>query len=180
MDKLIFLLLLFIAFLLIIGLPIGLSYLVYLWTKRRRFDRRLRLLALTPIILFIYAVYDSFYPSDDFYKEDYEEVTSQKFPENGKILSKSASFPDHFGDYNSAALIEIDSSECQILQARLVENNFEEDSIEFSSTERRYVEKELSGRIYEVQLKKEINEGKYYFVGFLSDGKSIVYQRISW
>ena len=167
-------------FLLLLGIPIGSSYLIYRWMKKRNVDRRIRIISLAPIILLIYIVYDSIYPSDDFYKEDYKEVTNHEFPKSGNIISKSASFPDHFGDYTSSALIELDSSEYHSLQSKLIENKFVIDSTEFGSNEREHVERELNGRIYIKKMNKELSGGKHYFVGFLSDEKSIVYQRISW
>src|SRR3982751_5115802 len=63
-----------------------------------------------------YQIYLAFFPSDEFYIYDFKKVTGLAFPLSGKILTKSASFPDLHGDYNSCALIQVSESDYETLK----------------------------------------------------------------
>jgi hypothetical protein len=55
----------------------------------------------------VYSVYDSAYPSDDFYLGEYTEVTLRPAPSTARVVAKSASYPDFHGDYCSYSRIEL-------------------------------------------------------------------------
>ena len=78
------LLLLILIVIFLIGIPIGISYLIYNWIKKKEFDRKYRILAITPIIIVSYFIYDAIYPNEDFYKTDFKEVTAMEFPKKAK------------------------------------------------------------------------------------------------
>ena len=107
------------AIIIILGVPIGLSILIYLIIKKRKLNRKFQLLALIPILTISYIIYDAIYPSDSFYKEDFYEVTKIKFPENGDIIYKTATFPDQFGDYTSISISKIDKSDFRNILLKL-------------------------------------------------------------
>src|SRR6187455_2995215 len=44
-----------------------------------------------------------------FYKHDFKAVTGIEFPEDAKILYKTADFPDHSGDYTSVSIVRVNS-----------------------------------------------------------------------
>lgn len=172
------LILLFIIFL--IAIPISISYLIYLWIKKREFDKLYRLLALIPIIIVGYYIYDAIYPDTDFYKTDFKEVTEMEFPKNGKIRYKSASFPDQFGDYTSSSLSEFDIDYIKKLQTNLIKKGFVKKENKMCTEELDYIEDKKGDRKYSAQYCKDLNGGKYYSVGFLNDNKSVVVTRVSW
>ena len=62
----------FIAIILLVGIPIGISHFLYRWIKKKGFDKRLRLLASIPILIVGYFIYDAIYPSAEFYKTDFK------------------------------------------------------------------------------------------------------------
>lgn len=163
-----------------IGIPIGVSYLVYRWIKKKGYDKRLRLLALIPILTVGYFIYDAVYPSAEFYKTDFKEVTNMEFPENGKIKYKIASFPDHFGDYTSSFLAEFEQTDLKRLENQLKNQGFKEKENKMSSNELDYIERKKGRKAYTKQYIFEMENGKHYSVGFLDDNKSVIITRISW
>jgi len=163
-----------------IGIPIGISYLIYRWIKRKGFDKRFRLLALIPILIVGYFIYEAIYPSTGFYKTDFKEVTGMEFPKNGKIMNKIASFPDHFGDYTSSFLVEFEPPDLRKLENQLINNGFVEDEERMGSKELDYIEGKKGRKGYSKQYVRQTENGKYYSVGFLDDNKSVIITRISW
>lgn len=81
------LILLFVVVFFLFGTPIVISYLIYQWIKKMEFDIIYRLLALIPLIIVGYFIYEAIYPDTDFYKTDFKEVTDMEFPQNGEIIS---------------------------------------------------------------------------------------------
>ncbi len=173
-------LLLLIVIILGIGIPIGTSYLIYRWIKKKGFDKRLRLLALIPIIIVGYLIYDAIYPSAEFYKMDFKEVANMDFPKSGKIKYKTASYPDHFGDYSSSFLTEFEQADLTKLEHQLKNNGFVEKENKMSSNELDFIERKKGRNGYSKQYVQEQENDRYYFVGFLDDKKSVIITRISW
>ncbi len=174
------LILFLIAIILAIGIPFGISYLIYRWIKKKGFDKRLQLLALIPVLTVGYFVYDAICPSVEFYKTDFKEVTKIEFPESGVILYKTASFPDHFGDYTSSFLVEFDLTDLKNLENQLKKSGFEERENKMSSKELDYIEKKIGQKKYYKQYVRQRKNGRHYSVGFLDDNKSVIITRVSW
>ncbi len=172
--------LLFIAMVIGITVPTGISYVLYKWIKKKGIDKRLRLLAFIPIFIAAYFIYDAVYPSDEFYKVDFKEVTDMEFPKSGNIIAKTASFPDHFGDYISSFLIEFDPNDLKKLENQLINTGFEEKTNRMSSKELDYIEQRVEGKEYAKQFVYQLKNGKHYSVGFLNDNKSVIVTRVSW
>jgi len=174
------LVLLFLVLILLIGVPIGISYLIYNWIKKKEVDRKYRILAIIPIIIVCYFIYDAIYPSTDFYKTDFKEVTAMEFPKNGEIIYENASFPDQFGDYTSSFLAEFEKDYLKNLETNLINQGFVKKENKMSSLELTYIENRNGNRKYSAEYNKELDGGKYYSVGFLNDNKSVIITRISW
>jgi hypothetical protein len=68
----------------------------------------------------------SFELKDDFYKKEYEKVTSQPFPNTGVIIEKYAEYPDIHGDYEACALVSVSEQEYERL-GRLIDTRFPEE-----------------------------------------------------
>lgn len=180
MDSLIFILLLLLAFLLTVGIPSGIAYFIDRFIRKRNYNSRLRLFALTPIILLAFFIYRAFYPGEDFYEQDFKEVTGIEFPENGEFLYKTATFPDHFGDYTSTTIILVGQSFYQVLPQKLLLSGFKDETDSVYPNE---FQKALSyANIEKIEQKFTFTEkgGKYFVVCFLSDKQSLLIQRISW
>ena len=174
------LIILLIFVIILIGVPISISYLIYRWVEKSEIDKKYRLLSIIPLIIVGYLIYDAVYPDSDFYKTDFEEVTEIKFPENGKIIYKTASFPDQFGDYTSSFLVEFDKAYIKKLEANLKNKNFIKQENKMSSNELNYIESRKGNLKYSAEYEKIIDGGKHYTIGFLNDNKSVIITRVSW
>lgn len=93
-----------------IGITVAISYGIFRFISRKNFDKRLRLLALIPLLIVGYFVYSAFYPTEEFYREDFQEATGMVFPVNAEIEYKWASYPDQFGDYSSISIVKADKA----------------------------------------------------------------------
>jgi cbb3-type cytochrome oxidase subunit 3 len=171
---------LIIALVLFIGIPIGISFVIYRWIKKKEFNKTARIFALAPILIAGYFIYDAIYPGEEFYKTDFKEVTEMEFPKNGEIIYKAASFPDNFGDYTSSCLIELDSENLKELEKRLTEIGFVKKENKMITDQLDYIESKKGDKKYVTQYFKEKENGKEYFVGFLDDKKSVIVTRVSW
>lgn len=125
-------------------------------------------------------VYDAFYPSEDFYKVDFKEVTNMEFPESGKIKYKTASFPDHFGDYSSSILAEFEQNDLKKLEKHLKDGRLELTENKMSSNDLNYIERKMGQKSYLIHYFQQSKSGKLFSVGFLNDNKSVIITRISW
>lgn len=175
MDGLV--LILGIAIILIIGIPIAVGYGIYIFIKKKNLNKNFRWIALSPILIMGYIIYNAFYPSDEFYKEDFTEVTGLRFPESGKILYKTATFPDQFGDYTSVALIKVDADFYKSLSGRLSEKGFREVN-DLILLDKKTLKKYSDGYVKIVYNKSPT--GKSYSVGLVSDNELLIIERSSW
>jgi len=175
-----FVLLLIIAFLLIIGIPIGLFFLIYRFIKRRNYDKRLRIIALTPILIMSYLIYTAVYPSEDFYRQDFQEVTGMELPEQVEFKYKSATYPDHFGDYTSVSIIKVGKDFYNKLPNTLTKKGLIANGQKIHTTEFDIALKHMDNLEIEKEFSMEEGGGVYYYVGFLTDNESIIVKRLSW
>ncbi len=175
-----FFLLLILAFFLLIGISIGLSYLIYRFIKKRNYDKRLRLIALTPILIMTYLIYSAIYPNEKFYREDFVEVTGIELPEEVEFKYKSATYPDHFGDYTSISIIKVDKDFYKNLPNTLTQNGQKETGQKFHTPEFDKALEHKDNLEIDKEFTKEEGGGVYYYVGFLTDYETIIVKRVSW
>lgn len=161
-----------------VSIPVLLKYFFFRWAKRSKYKKFLYITALIPLAIVAYAVYNSVYPADEFYKENFEEVTGMRFPDHSEIISKSASYPDTHGDYTSAAAIKMSSKEYITLLDKMKISTFKNEAYNTSSPQLSIVERHIKARKYKTEYVKKF-EDKEYFVGFLPN-HTVVFCRISW
>lgn len=118
-------------FLPIVLIAVALAALTLGFIKKRNYHKRFRLLAFLPVLAAGYFIITPFYPDDNFYKKDFKEVTGLEFPEQGKILWKTASYPDHHGDYQSTFAARIPKDFFETLPVSLLSNGFIEQKSDF-------------------------------------------------
>lgn len=168
-------LLLIVLLLLLLLIPLGTIYLGY-WIPKKYGKKKLGCFISSVLLLgMAYPVYDALYPSDSFYEQEFKEITGKKL-RNAEILRSSASYPDFHGDYCSAALIQLEEKE----YAKLL--------VDIQNDER-FTDSQLVGsmELYEVTERKELKfihkasrngePDEFYFIGFLTDGKTILVQK---
>ena len=134
-----FVILVLIAYGLMIAIPIGLTILINRWLKKRIDTRLAKSIAMIPTLIMIFVFFRACHLSDDFYQEDFTEITTIEFPESGKVKYKRASFPDHHGDYTSCALIELSNTDYDLLQDTILELGFVEEENKFSSDKHKII-----------------------------------------
>ena len=175
------LLLLILMFILIIGVPIVISYFIYRKLRKTEFRKYAFIIPTLILGTLTYFIYTAFYPTDSFYKEDFETNTNIKLPATAQILSKDATYPDQFGDYWSSAIIELNEDEYLKLQSKLSKSkNFAIDT----TNQQMGITKEYYNLTEDVS-EKEIkivyyNKNEQWFkVAFLKDKKRIIFERSS-
>ncbi|APG66086.1 hypothetical protein LPB136_12210 [Tenacibaculum todarodis] len=157
------------------------SFLINRYIKKKGYNSKWKLLSLTPFFIVGYFIYIGIYPSDEFYREDFKEVTTIELPRYSKIKYKTASIPDHFGDYTSVSTIEVSKYFYKKLPIILKSKGFKKDIKEISSRELDKAIK-LSKDNNQVIISEYnlLEDSKSFYVGFLSDERTIIVQRLSW
>ncbi|MEM6299519.1 MAG: hypothetical protein AAF740_12595 [Bacteroidota bacterium] len=172
-------LLLFLLPILLLAFVIGSSVLLFRFIDRKGYRKGLGFLAFTPVWLLAYVVYAAVYPDEEFYREDFVEVTGVELPEEAKFQFKTASYPDHFGDYTSVSVIELEGEFYRELPKVLKEKGFVDDNdYEYTEDCRDALEDSE-----ELKVKRTLSSEQgstFYLVGFFSDEKTIIVKRISW
>lgn len=171
--------LILVIFLLITGFPIFLSVVLYRYQKKGKTRGWLKYLAIIPVLWIGYYLYSAVFPDDDFYKSDYTEVTGLEFPADAKIISKTASFPDLFGDYISVFVIRTSEQKYSEILSHLKASGFGAIEDNRHSPEMKD-ELNLAGLKVKTGLNSIKKTGIDFYVAFLSDNRSILVRRISW
>lgn len=178
MDDLILTLLLLLIPILTVGAPVLLSVAINRFLKKREVKPIWRILSLTPILIVGYIIHGAYYPSEEFYKNDFKDVTGIDLIDSAKFKFKTAGFPDHHGDYMSVSLIQLDSETYKDLPEELLNNKLTENSNRLGGKEMDKAKKKLKNLTIEKEFSRSA-DGVFYYVAFLSDHKSILVQRSS-
>lgn len=96
-----------IAFVIIYGSLSFIALIIFLVIKKTKWNPWFRTLAFLPFLAFWIITYE---PADAIYHYAFEEVTGEKIPEDFRIIEKSHSSCDEFGDYFAFAVFEVDAT----------------------------------------------------------------------
>ncbi|MDP4087482.1 MAG: hypothetical protein Q8934_23240 [Bacillota bacterium] len=179
MDKY-FILATLISTLVFIILPLGIIFLIYRLLKRKINLKTARVVSTILLIGLGYFIVRGFYPTDSFYKSNFEENTNINFPANAKLKAKQGvNNIYNLGDYNISYLIELSNQDYQKLEKQLLDKNY---IIEMVYLETNENEKLL---LLNPELKKETiiskNFGfKNFELLFMNDGKTIICNSNKW
>lgn len=165
--------------LLLIGMPALLSLLIYRYMKRKGYNAKYRAISIVPVLVLGYFIYGAVYPSEEFYRTDFKEVTGIELIENAEFDYKSASWPDHFGDYTSVSIIKVDTFFYEQLKTNLLEQGFDKNNHRGGHREMTLAYKKLKDEKISQEFSKHLLS-KFYYVAFLSDQETILVQRTSW
>lgn len=170
----------FLAILLIIGILIAITSFLYKYLNRKFPNKIYRYLAFTPIIISTYFIWTAFYPTEDFYKDEFKNVTQIEFPKKSKFIYKTATFPDHFGDYNSVFLLETTQEEIEKIKIQIEKLKFEQiKEDKWHSHETKTAIQKTKTKIKH-QYNYEVEGGKNYYVALFDDNKTVLIRRMSW
>lgn len=173
MGLIFILILILLVFGLVVLLPLLIKFL-------NRHDRRLKFLLLIPVIILSTFIYTAIYPLDNFYKQDFKEVTGIDFPDDGEIIYKTAGYPDQFGDYGSVSIIKVDKNFYERLPDQLKEKGLTETDERTGSVEFDKAMNKIKDKRIEKEFSLEVDGRVYYYVALLSDKESIMVYRQSW
>jgi len=160
--------------------PLGIIFLIYRLLKRTINLKTARIVSTLLLIGLGYFIVRDFYPTDSFYKSNFEENTNINFPANAKLKEKQGVNNIYsFGDYNISYLIELSNQDYQKLEKQLLDKNYKIEMVYLETAEN---EKLLS---LKPELKKEtiISKDfgfKNFELLFLNDGKTIICNSNKW
>lgn len=113
------------------------------------------------------------------YKENFEEITGDIMPQNSKISMEELSSSDFHGDYGSFFVVQLEGEYYAELESKLINKHFIKTNKCTMSGEFNNASKLILDMNFLVQYTFSENN-KYYYVGFLTDKKSIALLRSSW
>jgi hypothetical protein len=169
-----------------VGICGGILYLLYLPFKRKllksgkltsKKSRQLNLIYIIFLLLFsVYQTYNAFFPSEDFYEEEFKTVTLREIPKSAEFISKKASYPDFHGDYCSSSQIKLSKEDYQKLLTEIksdkqfIENGQSIGFEEFNYTLGNKSENKFSSSFIR-QIENE--EDHYLYIAFYDDNETI-------
>ena len=111
--------------------------------------------------------------SNEFIRDEFKEISGFDLDPNSKILKKASFYPDFHGDYCSAAKIELSYEFYEFLIENVrADSRFDNDKIIGSNQYYKITSKEMVEYSFTASRYDDIDE--YYFIGFLSDNKTII------
>lgn len=140
------------------------------------------ILAMLVIILAGF-VYIDIYPTESFYKAEFERVVGIPFPNEGQIVFKDASYPDFFGDYTSCALIDVPAGEYKKLLAHAREVKLRVDRADLIKTNCwDALMKSIPGEVFEAEASGESVHGEEEFTywALIKDQNKVAIHYVSW
>lgn len=182
----IFVLFVFTLTCLFFGLVGGVLYLIYVPFRNKlkqngklsvNRSKKINWIYILVLLVFcIYQTYDSFFPSESFYEEEFKEVTLRDFPKSAEFISKNASYPDFHGDYCSSSQIKLSKEDYQRLLLELkVDNRITKngENIGFEEFFKTLGEKKSDKFAYEFTRSMEGEEDHYLYIAFYDDNQTI-------
>ena len=67
----------------------------------------------------VWFVYEALYPPESFYLSEFERLTRISLPKQSQFVEKTATFPDHFGDYSACFIVRLSPEDIAALTAVL-------------------------------------------------------------
>jgi hypothetical protein len=134
------------------------------------------------ILIFVlpwYFIYTAFYPNESFYVKDFEINTAMVFPASAVIVKKEATYPDIHGAYTSKAIVRLSEQDYRTVYKKLStdpvfttdtsSNHFWDDTLEF------FEDKDIDlNKITTILI--GVRDAQFK-IGFVNDGKTIVFER---
>jgi heme/copper-type cytochrome/quinol oxidase subunit 2 len=99
------------AFFITVLLPIYVCIVTYKWARKKRIIAYWLIVPILTLAFFTYQIYTSIYPTNGFYKSEFEHNTGIEFPNSGEIIRKDADYPDTHGDYRAIALFKVNKTD---------------------------------------------------------------------
>lgn len=163
-----------------IGIPIVLIWLIHRFLKKKT-SKRISLITTSILIIgFLYIVIRNFYPSTNYYLNDYEKNTALELPKSAILVDKKGSNSIYsFGGYNISYSIELSSMDFDLIQKQLHKKGFQESKMYLETSENDM----LISKLYDAKISKIMvkDDGfKNYEILFMEDNKTIICNSNKW
>lgn len=173
--------LLLVTIILIVGLPVLIAILGYNWLKRKghkKFSFAFLILILGSLS---YIIYSAFYPNDSFYVREFESNTNIPFPASGFIINKDATYPDQHGSFTAVAVIRLSTQDYRVVYQKIrTDTVFQVDTGLYhfaGGTSDFFEDKGIA--ISKINIVLVGLRRAQFKIGFVNDGKTIVFERHS-
>jgi len=143
---------------------------------------KLKLLVLTlGFGLLSYEIYSAIYPSESFYRAEFEKVAGTLLPDSARFVFGEASFPDQFSDYSACALFEVNRADYGRLSRHMESQGRQRLTQELHADCLRHLI-EVYGRPLEfaLEVREQDGGGEYRRWGLLNDGQTVVLHYAGW
>ena len=133
------------------------------------------------IIFLLFSIYRAFYPSTDFYIEEWSYSTNLAYPESANIIWKNATYPDQHGDYTASAIIEMSAKDFIKLHNSVKNNKvfkIDTQTNGYNGIIEQYLPLEKMNNFkFKDYYFSSLN--KYFKIGFDSNNNTVIFQRHS-
>ncbi|WP_148639139.1 hypothetical protein [Aquimarina longa] len=126
------------------------------------------------LAIFIYIASN---PNEDFYKEEFYEVTGFNIPNSTYFNYKEATLPNLYGEYISAAAITLSKNDFNTLLKEIRESKKLTDQSDLESNTYRKIKIKTGNQKYIYYASSKI-KNNYYFIGFCTDQKTVIIHSI--
>jgi uncharacterized membrane protein (DUF485 family) len=176
----IFIVLLVIFMLVVISIPALIAFALRKWLLKKGFRKTANMLLLGVILVTIQQVYSAIYPTDSFYKDEFENNSKLTLPQSSKIVAKNASYPGIHGGYTSVAILELSSQDFQLLKSNFESSKRFEIDTTWQNIGSSSEYAELTSDIEESSIEIVYSKLRqnYFKVAFLNDNKTIIFEQI--
>ncbi len=163
--------------LLMAGIPLTILYFLYKYLRKKGLGWLGIVIIISFSFYFLYSGYTALYPTDQFYLDEFKEVTLRNAPSSIQVLRKAASYPDFHGDYCSASAMTLSESDYKdLLQSLIEDNKFvatteKQGSQEFYNVMSNYVKMEIE---YGFVRNEPAESDHYRYIGFMEDRRTII------
>ena len=154
------------------------SYACYLLYQslEYKFNDYFKFIAFFPFYILFYYIFTAFYPTDDFYEEQFKSLSGIELPKDYKLIYKDSSYPDIHGDFYSLYIIKVNQDYYDTLPIKLLKNNFKKytyrkEPFRAVRIPREYQNVEIS---YEYHRRYENKKTLFFYIGFINNDSSVV------
>ena len=155
----------------LLTVPIALGYLLYRWLKKKGYGRLANYIFSALSIFIVYNIYTAIYPTDSFYKDEFEDCFKTKFPKSGTIIAKDATYPSIHGEYNASFIAKLNAKDYHKLLALFQKDTLNKPTsdIAFSTDSYNNIKMSIKGEVPFCAFNRLGNYGENTSIGFMKN-----------
>ncbi|CAM3301862.1 hypothetical protein [Aequorivita lipolytica] len=166
--------------LIFIGIPLVLIWMIHKFLKKKTTKRTSIIITSFLFLIFSYFLFRDFYPTNNFYLNDYKEKTNLQLPNSAKLIEKKGSNSIfNFGDYNISYTIELAENDFDLTHKELQDKGFKENKMYLETPENEFLLSQFQDTRIEKILVKDYGF-KNYEILFMDNNKTIICNSNKW